>query len=184
MTNNSNNENNSILPDKNVDIPSSETGSSSVEANSEAKNKVFNEHNENPELSSHTQPTLSHKEAPIDSSDKIETITESVTGSKSDDKNLDKPDSEYFKDLALNIYSELSSEEKKIASPFIKKFNEHVSDSEKNKLRSRRHKDFFRDFGELIGDIETYQGISYEDFKSILDRRFKPVAEEQVELDL
>lgn len=202
MTNNSNNENNSILPDKNVDIPSSETSNSSVEANSEAKNlvesedseyitskittknKVFNEHNENPKLSSHTQPTLSHKEAPIDSSDKIETITESVIGSKSDDKNLDKPDSEYFKDLALNIYSELSSEEKKIASPFIKKFNEHVSDSEKNKLRSRPHKDFFRDFGELIGDIKTYQDISYDDFKSILDRRFKPVAEEQVELDL
>lgn len=151
------------------------------------KNKDFHEHNENPKLSSHTKLTPSNKEHPIDSSGKRVAITETKTDSKSDDKYLEKtdqPDSGHLKHLALTIYSELSSGEKKKASHFIKKFIEQVDASYKNKLKFRKHADFFRSFGELIGDIETYQDINYDDFKSILDRRFKPVTEGQVELEL
>ena len=200
---NSNIKTNNILSKKKEDIPSSETISSSVEANSEAKNSFdsedsqdntnslatknedFNENNHNLELSLNTELNRSDKEDPIYISDKHEYITE--TDSKSDNSHLKKsnqPDSDYFKDLALAIYSELSSKEQKTASLFIKKFIEQVGDFDKNKLKSRPHVDFFRRFGELVGDIETYQDINYDDFKSILDRRFKPVAEEQVELEL
>ena len=76
-------------------------------------------------------------------------------------------------DLALAIYSELSSKEQKTASLFIKKFIEQVGDFDKNKLKSRPHVDFFRRFGELVGDIETYQDINYDDFRSILDRELE-----------
>ena len=197
IVDNSNIENNNILSKEKEDIPSNITNDDPTEPHSDVQNPVdctnsiatknedFNEHNDNPKLSSHTQLNPSEKEYPIDSSDKPESITE--TDSKSDNSHLEKsnqPDSAYFKELALAIYSELSSEEKKKASPFIKKFNEHLSDSGKNKLRSKEHNNFFRDFGELIGDIKTYQNIKYNDFKSILNRKFEPVSGEQAELQL
>ena len=208
MKDNDNIKTNNIPPTEELDTPNNTTNDDSIQPLSDAeklvnseeseyiisriatKNKDFNEHNDNLELSLDTQLDPSDKKNPIDSSDKYGATTESVIDSKSDDENdlekVTQSESDKIKNLALKIYSELSPENRKNASPFIKKFiaefTKQFGDSNKNILKSKPHKDFFSSFGELIGDIETYKNINYSDFKNILDEKLQPVSEIQNKL--
>ena len=202
MKDNDNIKTNNIPPTEELDTPSNTTNDDSIQPLSDAeklvdseeseyitnkiatKNKDLNEHNDNPEFSLYTQLNPSEKENPINSSDKIETI-ESVINSKSNDNNnLEQPDSDHYMDLALSIYSNLATNinEKNTGGNFIKKFIEHIDDSDKNKFKPSPQGAFFEHFGELIGDIETYKNINYSDFKNILDRKLQPASEIQNKL--
>ncbi|WP_299065558.1 hypothetical protein [uncultured Psychrobacter sp.] len=205
MKDNDNIKTNNIPPTEELDTPSNTTNDDSIQPLSDAeklvdseeseyitnkiatKNKDFNEHNDNPEFSLNTQFNPSEKENPINSSDKIKTIESAINSESNDNNNLEQPeqpDSDHYMDLALSIYSNLTTNinEKNTGGNFIKKFIEHIDDSDKNKFKPSPQGAFFEHFGELIGDIETYKNINYSDFKNILDEKIQLASEIQNKL--
>ena len=108
--------------------------------------------------------------------DKNEDSTKPVIDSNFDDEdnNLDQPDSDHYMDLALDIHEKLSRENKNKGKDFITQFFERIDDSTKSKLKHNNQPEFFRLFGELIGDKNSYKDINYAKFKAILNKRKEP----------
>lgn len=56
---------------------------------------------------------------------------------------------------------------------FINRFIEEVDDGAKEKLKFKTQKEFFSQFGALIGNEEQYKDINYNTFKNLLDNLIK-----------
>lgn len=160
MTDKDNSETNNN-PTENLDTHSNTTDNNSTQTHSEDKNSVESEDS-------------------VDSTnmirDKNEDSTKPVIDSNFDDEdnNLDQPDSDHYMDLALDIHEKLSRENKNKGKDFITQFFERIDDSTKSKLKHNNQPEFFRLFGELIGDKNSYKDINYAKFKAILNKRKEP----------
>lgn len=179
-------------PTENLDNPSNTTNDDSTQSysetqssvdsqepeanNTDSQTKAVNELNNNVDPSSNKQLDPYDKEDPIDNSDKPKAITESEINNKSDSNSKleesEQLDSDHYMDLALNIHRELSDEEKNKGENFINKFIgsvDNVAIKEQLKQKQKKsQKDFFRLFGDLIGDKDSYEDINYSKFKAKL----------------